>query len=89
LHGFIALQTAYIVSTYDHYGSQKPQIDWINSVTENGFAVKGENDMPLEVALVDNQRVHYFQGTTASLIQAIHDDGVDVQSYFPWSTVHP
>ncbi|KAF8179838.1 beta-glucosidase [Pholiota molesta] len=54
-------------------------------VTENGFAVKGENDMPLEVALVDNQRVHYFQGTTASLIQAIHDDGVDVQSYFPWS----
>ncbi|KAF8169515.1 beta-glucosidase [Pholiota molesta] len=54
-------------------------------VTENGFAVKDENDMPLEVALVDNQRVHYFQGTTASLIQAIHDDGVDVQSYFPWS----
>lgn len=45
--------------------------------------------MPLEVVLVDNERVHYFQGTTASLIQAIHDDDVDVRSYFPWSTVHP
>ncbi|KAF9476097.1 beta-glucosidase [Pholiota conissans] len=54
-------------------------------VTENGFAVKGENDMPLEQALADNERVHYFQGTTWSLIQAIHDDGVDIRSYFPWS----
>lgn len=57
-----------------------------NSVTENGFAVKGENDMPLEVVLVDNDRVHYFQGTTASLINAIHSDGVDIRSYFPWSS---
>lgn len=42
--------------------------------------------MPLEDALVDNDRVHYFQGTTASLINAIHADGVDIRSYFPWST---
>lgn len=42
--------------------------------------------MPLEVVLVDNDRVHYFQGTTASLINAIHSDGVDIRSYFPWSS---
>ncbi|PPR01069.1 hypothetical protein CVT26_016016 [Gymnopilus dilepis] len=53
-------------------------------VTENGFAVKGENDMPLEEALQDNDRVHYFQGTTAALMNAIHEDGVDIRSYFPW-----
>ena len=41
--------------------------------------------MPLEEALVDNDRVHYFQGTTASLVNAIHADGVDIRSYFPWS----
>ncbi|PPQ79038.1 hypothetical protein CVT25_002347 [Psilocybe cyanescens] len=54
-------------------------------VTENGFAVKGENDMPLEEVLQDNDRVHYFQGTTASLLNAIHADGVEIKSYFPWS----
>ncbi|KAJ3504853.1 hypothetical protein NLJ89_g7724 [Agrocybe chaxingu] len=54
-------------------------------VTENGFAVKGENDMPIEEALKDSDRVHYFQGTTAALLTAIHEDGVDIRSYFPWS----
>ncbi|KIM36262.1 glycoside hydrolase family 1 protein [Hebeloma cylindrosporum] len=56
-------------------------------VTENGFAVKGENDLPLEEALVDNDRVHYFEGTTAALMNAIHEDGVDIRSYFPWSFI--
>jgi len=54
-------------------------------VTENGFAVKGENDKPLEEALQDDERVHYFQGTTAALMNAIHEDGVVIKSYFPWS----
>jgi len=54
-------------------------------VTENGFAVKGENDMPLEQALVDSARVNYFRGTTASLLSAMHEDGVDIRAYFPWS----
>ncbi|KAF8876839.1 beta-glucosidase 1B [Infundibulicybe gibba] len=51
-------------------------------VTENGFAVKGENDMPLEQALKDSDRVNYFRGTTAALLAAIHEDGVDVRAYF-------
>ncbi|KAF4613289.1 hypothetical protein D9613_010794 [Agrocybe pediades] len=54
-------------------------------VTENGFAVKGENDKPLEEALQDSERVHYFQGTTNALMSAIHEDGVQIKSYFPWS----
>ncbi|KAG6906796.1 Beta-glucosidase 1B [Tephrocybe rancida] len=54
-------------------------------VTENGFAVKDENDMPLEQALVDTDRVNYFAGTTRNLLAAIKEDGVEVRSYFPWS----
>ncbi|RDB17253.1 Beta-glucosidase 1B [Hypsizygus marmoreus] len=54
-------------------------------VTENGFAVKGENDMPLEQALVDTDRVNYFRGTTAALLAAVNEDGVDIRAYFPWS----
>jgi len=59
-----------------------------SSVTENGFAVKGENDMPIEEAIMDNDRVHYFQGTTAALLNAIHEDGVQIRSYFPWSALN-
>ncbi|PPQ65081.1 hypothetical protein CVT24_003035, partial [Panaeolus cyanescens] len=54
-------------------------------VTENGFSVKGESEKPLEQALHDAERVHYFQGTTAALLAAMHDDGVVIKSYFPWS----
>ncbi|KAF9045018.1 glycoside hydrolase family 1 protein [Panaeolus papilionaceus] len=54
-------------------------------VTENGFAVKGENDLPVDQAVHDAERVHYFQGTTAALLNAMHEDGVVIKSYFPWS----
>ncbi|KAG2006778.1 beta-glucosidase [Coprinopsis cinerea AmutBmut pab1-1] len=54
-------------------------------VTENGFSVKGESDMTIEEACKDKDRVHYFQGTTKALLDAINIDGVDIRSYFPWS----
>ncbi|KAJ8514966.1 hypothetical protein ONZ45_g7557 [Pleurotus djamor] len=54
-------------------------------VTENGFAVKGENSLSIKDALKDKDRVNYFRGTTAALLAAINEDGVDVRSYFPWS----
>ncbi|TFK65539.1 glycoside hydrolase family 1 protein [Pluteus cervinus] len=54
-------------------------------VTENGFAVKGENNLPISEAVKDDARVHYFRGTTAALLAAINEDGVDVRAYFPWS----
>lgn len=40
--------------------------------------------MPLEDALADKDRVHYFEGTTNVLLGAIKD-GVDLKAYFPWS----
>ncbi|TFK22418.1 beta-glucosidase [Coprinopsis marcescibilis] len=54
-------------------------------VTENGFAVKNESYLPVEEAVKDHDRVHYFQGTTKALLQAINIDGVQIKSYFPWS----
>ena len=54
-------------------------------MTENGFAVKDENTMPLEQALKDDARVHYYAGVTDALLHAVNDDGVDVRAYFGWS----
>lgn len=56
-----------------------------SSVTENGFAVKGENSMPLEQAIIDTDRVNYFRGTTTALLAAMNEDGVEIKAYFPWS----
>lgn len=54
-------------------------------MTENGFAVKDENNMPIEEALKDADRVHYYEGVTSSLLAAVTEDGVDVRGYFGWS----
>ncbi|KAG6835811.1 Beta-glucosidase 1B [Arthromyces matolae] len=54
-------------------------------VTENGFSVKNEDEMSREQAIADVDRVNYFRGTTASLLAAVNEDGVDIRSYFPWS----
>ncbi|KZS88053.1 glycoside hydrolase family 1 protein [Sistotremastrum niveocremeum HHB9708] len=54
-------------------------------VTENGFAVKNENSLPIEKAQNDTDRVEYFEGATESLIKAVTEDGVDIRSYFAWS----
>ena len=55
------------------------------SVTENGFAVQGENNMPLHLALKDTDRVNYFRGNTAALLAALNEDSVNIKAYFPWS----
>lgn len=54
-------------------------------MTENGFAVKDEDAMSVEEALKDDDRVHYYQGVTESLLAAVKEDGVDVRGYFGWS----
>ena len=41
--------------------------------------------MPLEQALKDDARVHYYAGVTDALLHAVNDDGVDVRAYFGWS----
>lgn len=43
--------------------------------------------MPIQDALKDYDRIRYFQGATDALVKAIHEDGVDIRSYFPWSKV--
>ena len=68
---------------------QSPFLRWLiikhPSVTENGFAVKGENDLPLDQALKDTDRINYFRGTTAALLAAVREDSVDIRAYFSWS----
>ena len=53
-------------------------------VTENGFSVKGEDNLSLEEALNDTDRVNYFAGNLEALLCAI-EDGVVIKSYFGWS----
>ncbi|KAJ8509392.1 hypothetical protein ONZ45_g8418 [Pleurotus djamor] len=54
-------------------------------VTENGFAVKGENDLAIEAAIHDHDRVEYYKEYTQALLNAVCVDGVDVRGYFGWS----
>ena len=56
-----------------------------HSVTENGFPVKDEPSLPLELALKDDARVAYYKGYLKSLKEAVLQDGVDVRGYFGWS----
>ncbi|KAF8310418.1 glycoside hydrolase family 1 protein [Clavulina sp. PMI_390] len=52
--------------------------------TENGFAVKNENSLPLLDALNDTDRVEYYSGVLDAMCEAI-DSGVEMKAYFPWS----
>lgn len=61
--------------------SQRP----VKSVTENGYCVKGENALPVELATHDADRQEYFEQYTKALLQAVTEDGVVVKGYFGWS----
>ncbi|EKM56612.1 glycoside hydrolase family 1 protein [Phanerochaete carnosa HHB-10118-sp] len=54
-------------------------------VTENGFPVKGENDLFVEEAVNDIDRQEYFREYAEALLQAVTEDGADVRGYFGWS----
>ena len=54
-------------------------------MTENGFAVMNEKNMPIDQAVEDTDRVEYFRGNCEALLAAITEDGVDIRSYFGWS----
>lgn len=88
-----AVSQADIVSARSLCGSRRGPTTLLRSVTENGFAVKDENTMPIEEALADHDRVQYFRGNMASLAAAVLEDGVDIKAYFGWSayraTLHP
>ncbi|KAI0746971.1 beta-glucosidase 1A [Daedaleopsis nitida] len=54
-------------------------------VTENGFAVKDENVLPVDKVVKDTDRVEYYDGYVNAVLQAVTEDGVTVKSYFAWS----
>ncbi|KAH9941199.1 beta-glucosidase 1A [Epithele typhae] len=54
-------------------------------VTENGFAVKDENTLPLDEVVHDKDRIEYYDGYANAVLQAVTEDGVQVKSYFAWS----
>ncbi|KAI0659352.1 beta-glucosidase 1A [Cubamyces menziesii] len=54
-------------------------------VTENGFPVKGENNLPVEKAVLDVDRIQYFEEYTNVVLQAVTEDGVPVKAYIVWS----
>ena len=58
-------------------------------MTENGFPVKGENDLPVEKAVDDTDRQEYYRDYATALLQAVTEDGADVRGYFGWSELTP
>ncbi|KAF4616421.1 hypothetical protein D9613_008476 [Agrocybe pediades] len=54
-------------------------------VTENGFAAKSDVLLSPPEVTHDTDRVEYYKGYLEALLQAIHEDGVPVKSYFAWS----
>ena len=58
-------------------------------MTENGFAVMNETNLPIDRAVNDTDRVEYFRGNCEALLAAITEDGVDIRSYFGWSEFGP
>ena len=70
-------------------GFRTTLINWSTdgaSVTENGFAAKGENILSVEQVVHDKDRIEYYDGYTNAVLQAVAMDGVPVKSYFAWST---
>ena len=53
-------------------------------ITENGVDVPDENEMPMDQALDDMFRVHFYRDYIGNASQA-SSDGVDVRGYFAWS----
>jgi beta-glucosidase len=47
--------------------------------------MKGENEMPIEEATRDLQRINYYKGYLNEVVAAINDDGIDISGYFAWS----
>ncbi|GBE87454.1 Beta-glucosidase 1A [Sparassis crispa] len=54
-------------------------------ITENGFAARNEDVLPVEQVIHDVDRVEYFEGYANALLQAVTEDGVPVKGYFGWS----
>ncbi|KAJ3325973.1 hypothetical protein HDV06_002358 [Boothiomyces sp. JEL0866] len=56
-------------------------------VTENGWSVKGENQMALTDAISDLSRVQYYKGYIDSMNQVMEENKVRVIGYFGWALI--
>ncbi|EIE24321.1 glycoside hydrolase [Coccomyxa subellipsoidea C-169] len=63
-----------------NYMNDRYKTDFI-SVTENGFMVKGEDDMTMDEILNDKARIEYFEEYIKNAIAAV----VPIRSYFAWA----
>ena len=54
-------------------------------ITENGIDESNDPKLPLKDALVDNQRIDYYDRHFDYLHTAIFKDGVNVKGFFAWS----
>lgn len=53
-------------------------------ITENGFTVEGEADMPLAQQIADTQRQAYYAGYINAMLEAM-EGGVNIGGYMAWS----
>lgn len=54
-------------------------------ITENGFPVENEGDLPLEQALKDTHRQEYYASYIKEMALAHKEDGVRMGGYMAWS----
>lgn len=54
-------------------------------ITENGFAVEGEADLPFEQQINDPLRQEYYAQYLDAMFKAIKEDGVVIGGYMAWS----
>jgi beta-glucosidase len=55
------------------------------NITENGFAVENEGELPLEHIIEDKDRQAYYAGYIEQMLRAISEDGIKMGSYFGWT----
>lgn len=71
-----------LVYIHKHYTKTSGIPIWI---TENGFPVDGEAEMPLEERIEDTPRQEYYAGYLKAMMEAIQIDGVKMGGYMAWS----
>ncbi|KAK9906473.1 hypothetical protein WJX75_002508 [Coccomyxa subellipsoidea] len=55
------------------------------SITENGYTVKGEDNMSIDEALNDTARIKYLKGYLDAATEAFYYDKVPIKNYCAWA----
>lgn len=71
-----------LVKCYEDYAREAGQTI---RVFENGYAVDGEETLPVEQALKDEERSEFYEGNLRALCDAVVHDGVKVGTFTAWS----